>query len=75
MVDTCCARCYAWSLPYAVAFEDKTDVKDEQIVSDYLKDRLEMMACDIKVYGTLLRNQRDVDLAGEGPGFMAKYRE
>ena len=71
---TVARQCYAWSLPYGVAFSDKEDLKDHQVASDALKKRLEMFAHDIRVYGELLAAQRRADLAGTAPGFLARYR-
>jgi hypothetical protein len=51
------------------------DVKDGQVVSDALKQRLEMLVHDLRVYGELLARQRRADLAGTGPGFLARLRE
>ena len=72
---TIARQCYAWSLPYAVSFEEKKDVVDRAVVSDKFKERLAMMIRDIQVYGRLLANQRAADLAGEDPTFMAQLRE
>ena len=71
---TVARQCYAWSLPYGAAFADKVDVKENQIVSDALQQRLEMMARDARIYGKLLAQQRKADLAGTDSGFMAKHR-
>ena len=71
---TVARQCYAWSLPYGIAFADKTDVHENQIVSDSLKQRLEMMVHDIRVYGALIARQRHADLAGKEPGFLARHR-
>jgi NAD(P)H-dependent FMN reductase len=71
---TVARQCYAWSLPYGVAFVDREDVKEGVVVSDTLKKRLEMMVQDIKNYGTLLAEQRLRDLNSNQPGFMAKHR-
>lgn len=68
-------QCYAWSLPYGVAFADNTDVKDGQIVSEPLRQRLAMMVRDTQVYGKLLAAQRRADLAGGDAGFMARRRK
>jgi len=73
-IRTVARQCYAWSLPYAVAFADQADFKDGQIVTDTFQQRLEMLARDIRVYGELLANQRRADLAGTEPGFLAKLR-
>ena len=72
---TVARQCYAWSLPYGVAFADKTDVKDGQIVSEALRTRLAMMVRDARVYGELLAKQRHADLAGTDAGFMARLRK
>lgn len=72
---TVARQCYAWSLPYGVAFADKTDVKDGQVVSEALRKRLAMMVRDTQVYGELLMKQRHADLAGTDVGFMARLRK
>ena len=71
---TVARQCYAWTLPYGVAFAEKIDVKENQVVSESLKQRLEMMVRDIRVYGTVLAQQRRADLAGKEPGFLARHR-
>ncbi len=71
---TIARQCYAWSLPYAVSFEEKKDVSDGAVMSDSFRERLAMMIRDIRVYGGLLAAQRTADLAGEDPTFMAKLR-
>jgi hypothetical protein len=60
---------------YGVSFTDTQDVKNGQIVSDALKQRLEMMIRDVRVYGELLARQRRADLAATDPGFMARLRD
>jgi NAD(P)H-dependent FMN reductase len=72
---TVARQCYAWSLPYGVAFAEGTDVKDGQIAGDQFKKRLDMMIRDVRVYGELLSRQRRADLAGNDPGFMARLRK
>ena len=71
---TVARQCYAWSLPYGVSFSERDDVKDGRVASDYLKNRLEMMVWDIHSYGTLIARQREMDLGGEYPGFLARQR-
>ncbi|MBI3191183.1 MAG: NAD(P)H-dependent oxidoreductase [Pedosphaera parvula] len=71
---TVARQCYAWSLPYGVAFTENQDVRDGEIVSDALKQRLEMLVRDARVYGELLARQRRADLAGAEPGFLARLR-
>lgn len=71
---TVARQCYAWCLPYGVSFTEGTDVKADQITSDALARRLEMLAHDVHAYGTLLAHQRRADLGGTTPGFMARHR-
>lgn len=70
---TVARQCYAWTLPYALSLAE-SDVKDGQIISENLKNRLEMMVRDTRVYGELLARQRRADLSGADPGFLAKHR-
>ncbi len=72
---TVARQCYAWSLPYGVAFAEGTDVKGGKIAGDQFKKRLDMMIRDVRVYGGLLARQRRADLAGNEPGFMARLRK
>jgi hypothetical protein len=62
-------------MPYGVAFAEKSDVQDGKIVSDGFRQRLEMFARDVRVYGELLARQRQADLAGADPGFLARHRK
>lgn len=71
---TVARQCYAWSLPYGVSFAEQVDVADGKIASDTLRQRLEMMVRDARVYGALLARQRRADLAGADPGFLARLR-
>ena len=72
---TVARQCYAWAMPYGVSFLEKVDVKDGQVVSEELKNRLEMLQNDIQNYGSILSAQRSADLAGTNPGFMAQLRK
>src|SRR2546426_5886096 len=72
---TVARQCYAWTLPYGVSFAEQEDVNAGQVVSDTLKQRLNMFVRDVRIYGTLLARQRRTDLAGSEPGFMAKHRK
>ena len=71
---TMARQCYAWSMPYGVSFS-ASDLKDEKIVTEAVERRIEMLAHDLHVYGTVLRRQREVDLAGTLPSFLATARE
>ncbi len=73
-IRTVARQCYAWSMPYAVSFVDKEDVKDGEIVSAAFRSRLEMFVRDVRVYGEILSRQRRADLAGTDPGFLARLR-
>jgi FMN reductase len=72
---TVARQCYAWTIPYAVSFEEQVDVNGGRVVSDKLRQRLEMLAADVAVYGSLLAGQRRRDLAGIDPGFLARDRK
>jgi FMN reductase len=72
---TVARQCYAWSMPYAVAFSDRDDVVNGAIKSDAFQKRLEMFVRDVRVYGELLASQRRKDLAGAEPGFLARLRK
>jgi NAD(P)H-dependent FMN reductase len=71
---TVARQCYAWSLPYGVSFNEKEDVQEGLIASDYLKNRLAMLVRDLHVYGGLLAQQRNADLQSAEPSFMARWR-
>ena len=72
---TVARQCYAWSLPYGVAFADKQHVANGQIINEAFRNRLAMFARDTRVYGELLARQRCADLTGTDPGFMARLRK
>jgi FMN reductase len=72
---TVARQCYAWTLPYGVSLLEDADVKDGQIVSEALQQRLEMLIRDLRVYGELLARQRRADLASAEPGFLARHRK
>lgn len=72
---TVARQCYAWSMPYAVAFSDRDDVVNGVIKSEAFQKRLEMFVRDVRVYGHLIAEQRKSDLAGTEPGFLARMRK
>src|SRR5438093_2346164 len=51
---TVARQCYAWTLPYGVSFAEREDVRDGQIASDGLKQLIDMLVRDVRVYGELL---------------------
>ena len=72
---TIARQCYAWTLPYGVSFTEDIDVKDDKIVRDTLRKRLDMLTRDARVYGAILAKQRRADLAGTEPGFLTRHRK
>src|ERR1041385_8578667 len=72
---TIARQCYAWTLPYGLSFSADVDVKDDRIVSDKLRKRLDMLVRDARGYGELLARPRRADLAGTEPGFLARHRK
>lgn len=72
---TIARQCYAWSLPYAVSFEEKKDVIEGKIASDAFRERLEMVVHDLVIYGTHLAHARQAGLTGSEPTFMAQLRK
>jgi FMN reductase len=72
---TVARQCYAWTLPYGVSLTEDEDVRDGQIVSEVLQQRLAMLIRDLRVYGELLARQRRADLAGTEAGFLARHRK
>jgi NAD(P)H-dependent FMN reductase len=73
-IRTVLRQCYAWGLPYGVSFSDRADLNEGQITSGDLLGRLDGLAHDLVTYGSLLAAQRQKDLAGDTPGFLAHYR-
>ncbi len=74
-IRTVARQCYAWPLPYGLTFADKEDVRDGAVAGDAFRQRVQMFARDVRVYGALLAEQRKRDLAGTEPGFMARLRK
>jgi NAD(P)H-dependent FMN reductase len=72
---TVARQCYAWSLPYGISFSSPGDVKEGQVFTGALDRRIEMLVHDVHVYGRVLRRQREIDLAGTCPTFLAAARQ
>jgi FMN reductase len=72
---TVARQCYAWTMPYGMSFADEIDVKNGHIMSEGFRKRIEMFVHDIRRYGALLARQRETDLAGKDPGFLARWRK
>lgn len=69
-------QCYGWSIPYGVAFDGRADFDASgKLQNARIEQRLQMMARDLVVYGSLIRGQFLEDLAGEhADTFAATYR-
>ena len=50
------------------------DIKDERVIGEVLENRIKMLVHDLHAYGTLLRQQREIDLAGASPTFLGPVR-
>lgn len=71
---TIARQCYAWTLPYGVSFTEDLDVKNGEVASDTLRQRVAMLIRDTRIYGQLLAQQRRADLACGDPCFLARLR-
>lgn len=69
-------QCYGWSLPYGVSFNGDEDFDaDGNIKNASVARRLRMLARDLCVYGTIIREQFIDDLASDETNtFVARYR-
>jgi FMN reductase len=72
---TVARQCYAWTLPYGIAFSESDDLKDGRVSNPKFEQRLEMMIRDTRVYGALLAKQRDADMTCTDHCFMSKHRK
>lgn len=70
-------QCYGWSLPYGVSLHGDEDFDSAgNIQNANFARRLRMLARDLCVYGTIIREQFLADLAGdETDTFVARYRK
>jgi len=66
-------QCYAWSLPYGVGAPADAVAADGGVADPRVRRRLEMMGRDLVVYGTLLRDQRQRDLAAARDELIAGF--
>ena len=74
---TAVRQCYGWSLPYGVAIHGDEDFDAEgRVTRPAVERRLRMLARDVTVYGTLIREQFARDIASDEPHtFAARYRK
>jgi FMN reductase len=72
---TAVRQCYGWSMPYGVSMSDSEDFINGKIVPK-LESRLDMLARDLVVYGTLIRQQFVSDFNGNSTNtFASRYRK
>lgn len=73
---TAVRQCYGWSMPYGVSVNGDEDFNTNgKVINKRLATRLEILARDLVVYGTLIRIQFLHDLEGNEPyTFAARYR-
>jgi len=73
---TAVRQCYGWSLPYGISVNGNDDLEDGKISNPRLKSRLEMLARDLVVYGSILRQQFVTDVSGkDSHTFASHYRK
>ncbi len=69
-------QCYGWSLPYGVGAPAESVSEACEVADAKVRQRIEMLARDLVVYGVLIRDQRLRDLASPRDplvaGFMAR---
>jgi FMN reductase len=72
---TAVRQCYGWSLPYGCSVHGEHDFDASGSVSNaHLVARLRMLAHDLVIYGTLLRDQFRRDVADRtADTFAARY--
>ena len=72
---TAVRQCYGWSIPYGVSVSDSDDFINGKITSK-LESRLDMLARDLVVYGSIIRQQFVMDLNGDSTNtFVSRYRK
>ena len=73
---TAVRQCYGWSLPYGASFHGDQDFDADGVKNAGVARRLKMLARDLVIYGTLIREQFLRDLESEEPDtFAARYRK
>ena len=73
---TAVRQCYGWSMPYGVSVNSDQDFdKQGDITSENILSRIETVARDLVVYGSLITDQYKKDLQSkESDTFAARYR-
>ncbi len=74
---TAVRQCYGWSLPYGVSVHGEHDFDQSgAVVNARIAGRFRILARDLTVYGTLLREQFQRDLVESNPDtFASRYRQ
>lgn len=73
---TAVRQCYGWSLPYGLAFNSDEAFDENGAINEQVGKRIRMMARDMAVYGTLIRDQLAHDLSSDDVDtFAARYRK
>ena len=73
---TAVRQCYGWSMPYGVSVNSDQDFdKQGNITNGNVISRIETIARDLVVYGSLIADQYEKDLQSEeSDTFVARYR-
>jgi len=73
---TAVRQCYGWSMPYGVSVNSDQDFdKQGNITNENILSRIETIARDLVVYGSLITDQYKKDLQSEESStFAARYR-
>ena len=74
---TAVRQCYGWSMPYGISVNGEQDFNTKgEIRNSILVQRLEMLARDLVVYGSLIRRQflQDLNSTEESNTYAARYR-
>ena len=73
---TAVRQCYGWSMPYGVSVNSDQDFnKQGNIINENILSRIETVARDLVVYGSLIADQYKKDLQSkESDTFAARYR-
>jgi FMN reductase len=73
---TAIRQCYGWSMPYGISVNSDQDFdKQGNITNENILSRIETIARDLAVYGSLIADQYKKDLQSkESDTFAARYR-
>ena len=73
---TAVRQCYGWSMPYGISVNSDQDFdRQGNMTNQNVVSRIETIARDLTVYGSLIADQYKKDLQGEEPNtFAARYR-